>query len=117
MNALLLSCYLTMAGPATIESPDSLLVVVTADWCGPCRDLKPVVKAMEKDGWPVRIVDLEANREHVWIVKHRLASRPLPCLVMCKDRKGKHVWRIRSGVMERKAIERWVGQVPKVEEK
>jgi thiol-disulfide isomerase/thioredoxin len=33
-----------------------------ASWCGPCRQMKPIVTAMKREGFRMRDVDVDKNR-------------------------------------------------------
>lgn len=37
----------------------------TATWCGPCRSVKPIVHELQADGWDIRIIDSDQNRDLV----------------------------------------------------
>ncbi|REK17940.1 MAG: thioredoxin [Planctomycetota bacterium] len=34
-----------------------------ASWCGPCRKMKPIVRRMKRQGYHMRDIDVDRNRE------------------------------------------------------
>jgi thioredoxin-like negative regulator of GroEL len=37
----------------------------TADWCGPCKKVRPIVEDMNKDGFFIQIIDVDIEKELV----------------------------------------------------
>lgn len=37
----------------------------TANWCGPCRSVKPIVHELQAAGWNINIIDADANKDKV----------------------------------------------------
>lgn len=78
------------------DSARPVLLLFTASWCGPCRQMKPELSALKANGWqvidsakfttplessvPIVLVDSDANPLLVW--QHRVES--LPCAVMLR---------------------------------
>jgi thioredoxin 1 len=46
-----------------LSSGDAVLLDFYADWCGPCREMTPVVERLKAAGYPVRKVNLDHERE------------------------------------------------------
>ena len=36
-----------------------------ADWCGPCKKVRPIVEDMNKDGFFIQIIDVDIEKELV----------------------------------------------------
>jgi thiol-disulfide isomerase/thioredoxin len=60
---------------------ETVLLDFTADWCGPCQGMKPVVHQLKAAGHPVRAVNIDRNRELA--AKYRVTG--IPCFVMLVD--------------------------------
>ena len=48
----------------------------TADWCGPCKKVRPVVEDMIREGFHIQIIDVDIEKE----LKH-YKSQFLKCLL------------------------------------
>jgi len=57
---------------------ETVLLDFSASWCGPCRSMQPVVEQLAKEGYPVRQVDFDRNRE----LANRYQVSSIPCFVM-----------------------------------
>ena len=56
----------------------------TADWCGPCKKVRPVVKELIKDGYSFQIIDVDIEKELV--KKFEISS--VPTFVLFKNEKS-----------------------------
>lgn len=77
-----------------IDSEKPILIDFYADWCAPCRAMKPVLEDLKiKLGEQITIfkVDVEKNQS----VSERFGVNSIPTLIIFKD--GKPVWR-KAGV-------------------
>lgn len=63
-------------GPAT--SSDTVLLDFRADWCGPCRQMDPVVGSLLAEGFPVRRVNVDQERA----LATKYGVEGIPCFVM-----------------------------------
>lgn len=61
-----------------VVAPDVVLLDFSADWCGPCRKMRPVVQQLAAAGYPVREVDID--REPALARNLRVDS--VPCFVL-----------------------------------
>ena len=84
-----------------INGEKPVLIDFTAEWCGPCKMMKPILHELhDKLGDSVRIlkIDVDKNRE----VANAFEISGVPTLILFK--KGKIVWR-QSGVMQTKQLQ------------
>jgi thioredoxin 1 len=42
---------------------DTGLVEIGAEWCGPCRQLEPILETLAKKGYPIFRVDVDTSPE------------------------------------------------------
>jgi thiol-disulfide isomerase/thioredoxin len=60
---------------------ETALLDFSADWCGPCRQMEPVVAQLASLGYPVRKV----NIDHEPALAARYGVQPIPCFVLVVD--------------------------------
>lgn len=77
---------------AALASAETVLLDFSADWCGPCQQMKPIVQQLAAAGHPVREVNVDRDRSLA--AKYRVTS--IPCFVMLVD--GQEVDREVGGV-------------------
>jgi thiol-disulfide isomerase/thioredoxin len=77
---------LAMSGMGQTE-----LIDFSAQWCGPCRQMQPIVDALAAQGQPVRNVDIDQDRA----LAARYGVTAVPCFVMVVD--GQEVDRVVGG--------------------
>ncbi len=78
----------TLMSLALLGAGETVLLNFSADWCAPCRAMKPTLEALRAKGYPVRKVDVE--REPA--LAQRLGVTSLPTFVMLAD--GREVGRL-----------------------
>ncbi len=64
-----------------------VLVDFNADWCGPCRMLRPILDEIVEENKDARIVSINIDNEEELAEEYSIFS--IPCLVVFKD--GKEV--------------------------
>lgn len=56
------SAFLFIALASANAAPDNILYDFSATWCGPCQQMHPIVARLEREGLPIKQVDVDANR-------------------------------------------------------
>jgi S1-C subfamily serine protease len=86
------------ANPAAVAAGDVVLLNFSASWCGPCRQMAPLVGEITAAGWVVRHVDVDREGDLV----RRFAVSGVPCYVLLV--KGQEIGRI-NGATTRAELE------------
>ncbi len=89
-----------------IRGEKPVLVDFFAEWCGPCKMMKPVLNELRQlTGDKVRILKIDIDRNPA--ITNSLNISGVPTLILYKD--GKIVWR-QSGVVSAKQLQSIVEQ-------
>jgi thioredoxin 1 len=89
-----------------INSEKPVLVDFSAEWCGPCKMMPPILKELKTmygDTLTILKVDVDKNPE----ISKQLSISGVPNLILFKG--GKSLWR-QSGVMMTKQLKQVIDQ-------
>ena len=75
----------------------------TADWCGPCKKVRPIVEELSRDQSEVKfqIIDVDSEEE----LARRFEVRSIPTFILIED--GQEVNRF-TGAKTRKDLENFI---------
>jgi len=82
---------LVLALALTVNS-DPVLLNFSADWCGPCRQMEPVIGQLSAAGYPIRKVNID--QERALASQHQVTG--IPCFVLMAN--GREVDRLVGAV-------------------
>lgn len=114
MTVLLVALSVFAADPAdtprhTANAPQGVLLDFTATWCGPCQQMAPIVSKLERQGFPVRKVDIDQHK--ALAQQYNVSS--IPCFVLVVN--DREVTRIVGQTTEAE-LRRLCAQIPRTEE-
>ncbi|MBO0323694.1 thioredoxin [Muricauda sp. CAU 1633] len=85
---------------ALIDADQLVLIDFSAEWCGPCKMLAPILKQVKDElGDSVKIVKIDVDKNQSLASKYQV--RGVPTMLLFK--KGEQLWR-QSGVLQKSEI-------------
>jgi thioredoxin-like negative regulator of GroEL len=85
------------------------ILYFTADWCQPCKKVKPIVEDMKKEGFQFQMID--ADYEQLLVKQFQVKS--IPTFILLQD--GKEINRI-TGAKTRGELEDFINYEKIVQE-
>lgn len=104
--SLSLVCFLLVASVVVAVEPRGMVYDFGASWCGPCRQMLPVVEKLEHEGLPIRTVDIDQDKD----LANQFRIDRVPTFVLVVD--GQEVDRVTGGMTE-SDLRRMVARIPK----
>tara|TARA_X000000368_G_C22755614_1_gene590321 strand:- start:301 stop:612 length:312 start_codon:yes stop_codon:yes gene_type:complete len=98
-----MSLYVTLATNESLESKTrdgNVLLYFTASWCGPCQQLKPILKSLAEEG-KVNVVEIDVDVREDVAEENNVEG--IPFLKYVTDG-GKNVAWKSTGVVKREEI-------------
>jgi thioredoxin 1 len=88
----------------------SHVLYFTADWCNPCKKVKPIVEEMNKDSMTkFQIIDVDSEME----LTKKFEIRSVPTFILIKD--GKEIKRT-NGAQTREQLEAFINDEKNIQD-
>ncbi len=91
--------------PVFAQEPKGVIYDFTATWCGPCQQMAPIVEKLQREGVPIRKIDVDQHSDLV--SKFQVTGMPTFVLVV----EGKEVER-RTGRMAESELRTMAARIP-----
>jgi len=88
-----------------LKSTTKVLVDFYADWCGPCKMLRPVLDEIAESNDNIKIVSINVDVNEKLAREYNVFS--IPCLVLIED--GKEIKRS-VGMLPKTEVEKFIGE-------
>lgn len=88
-----------------LNSDKKVLVDFYAEWCGPCKMIRPILENIAENDAAVKIASVNVESEEELAEKYDVSS--IPCLILFEG--GKEILR-NVGLMSKDDIKRMIGE-------
>ena len=88
-----------------LKAEGKVLVDFNADWCGPCKMLKPIVEEIANSNEEIKVVSINVDDEEELAEQYKVSA--IPCLVVFDE--GKEIKR-NVGLISKDDIEKLIGE-------
>jgi len=88
-----------------LENKGQVLADFNANWCGPCKMLRPILEEIAANNDSTKIVSINVDDEDELAEKYNVSS--IPCLIVFKE--GKEIKR-NVGFISKDDIENMIGE-------
>lgn len=88
-----------------LKSNKKVLVDFNAEWCGPCKMLKPIIEEISNENDDIKVISVNIDTEDELAEKYEVSS--IPCLILFEN--GKEIKR-NVGLISKDDIESIIGE-------
>jgi len=96
---------LSLASADASSSPRGILYDFSASWCQPCQQMSPIVAKLEREGLPIRTIDIDQNRK----MALAYGIGPIPAFVLVIDGK---VVDYKVGATDEYVLRQMIARIP-----
>ena len=88
-----------------LDSKEAVIIDFNANWCGPCRMLRPILEEVSNENPNIKIVSINVDEEKSLTKEYHVLS--IPCLIFVKG--GKEMKR-HAGLVTKEELENLINE-------
>ncbi|MBL4883444.1 MAG: trypsin-like peptidase domain-containing protein [Planctomycetaceae bacterium] len=104
--AVLITATFLQFGAQVAFAQQAVVYDFTAEWCGPCQKVNPIIHKLQREGLPIQQVDIDKNPS----LAKQFKVSSIPAFVLVVD--GKEVKRILGGQTTEQELRQLVAMIP-----